>query len=45
MSEDRCPKLSAMPDGNGRFCSARCTILSAQGCPANCEHRPVEARG
>ena len=40
-ADEKCPKLSAMPDGNGRFCGARCTVLSALGCPKNCEHRAV----
>lgn len=40
MSEERCPKLSAMPDGNGRWCGVRCTVLPAGPCPKNCEHRP-----
>lgn len=44
MSVEKCPKLSAMPDGNGRFCGVRCTVLSALGCPADCEHRPVQSR-
>lgn len=35
-----CPLQHKLRLVSGRFCAARCTILSARGCPDDCEHRP-----